>query len=113
MSQVWRPINTVYKHSLCIASAPSVPNSNLVIRPTRMSQESNESLRAKYSPRHQWYYKSFHQPDEVFVFKQFDKYGNAKVRKCAHTAFVDEEFENAKTRESIELRVFLFWPDSF
>lgn len=65
----------------------------------------------KYSPAHQWYYKFAQQPDEVFVFKQFDSYG--RVRACPHSAFKDDEFEDGEGRESIEVRAMLFWPDFY
>lgn len=111
-TQVWRPIKTVYKHPLAVASATSVPATDFVFRPGRVFQDVNESMLVKYNPKHKWYYKFAQQPDEVLVFKQYDNYG--KVRACPHTAFTDEEFEDGEMgRESIEVRVLLFWPGFF
>lgn len=64
----------------------------------------------KFSLKHKWYYKFAQQPDEVLVSKQFDNFGRG--RACPHTAFRDEEAEDGgETRESIEVRAMLFWPE--
>lgn len=59
---------------------------------------------------HQWYYKFAQAADEVLVFKQFDNFGLA--RACPHSAFIDEEYEDAEPRESIEVRAILIWPEA-
>lgn len=58
---------------------------------------------------HKWYYKFGQAADEVLVFKQWDNIGS--VRACPHSAFIDQEYEDADPRESIEVRAILLWPD--
>jgi hypothetical protein len=100
----------VYKHPFGIADASIVPSEDLVVRANRWGKEIRESMGIIPNPQHQWYYKFAQQPDEVLIFKQYDNHG--KARACPHSAFIDEEYEDAEPRESIELRAILLWPDS-
>jgi len=53
--------------------------------------------------------------NEVILFKQYDSDPSLKGRACFHTAFANNALRNAnpkpKARESIEARVFCFFPD--
>ncbi|KAF2397746.1 hypothetical protein EJ06DRAFT_135255 [Trichodelitschia bisporula] len=105
----WRPIKPVYKDPFGVADASTVPYQDLVIRPNRVFKDIRESMGLKPGKGHRWYYKFGQLPEDVLVFKGYDNHG--KARACAHTAFVDKEFEDGPARESIELRALLFWPD--
>ncbi|KAF1988840.1 hypothetical protein K402DRAFT_327789 [Aulographum hederae CBS 113979] len=105
----WRPIKPVYKHPFGVADASTVPHSDLVIRQNRWMKDIRESMGLVPNDAHRWYYKYGQGPDDVLIFKQFDNHG--KARACPHTAFVDDEFEDAAPRESIELRAILMWPE--
>jgi hypothetical protein len=44
------------------------------------------------------------------MFKIFDSKTDV-ARRVAHTSFVDEEFRGGEPRESIEIRVLVFYDD--
>ena len=49
--------------------------------------------------------------DEVLVFKQWDSDTTKKGRMCFHTSFFDENASPCASRESIETRCCVFFPD--
>jgi hypothetical protein len=61
-----------------------------------------------YSPNHRWWYFSNMRADEVLMFKFYDS-DHTVAWRTPHTAFHDPSFPNARTRESIELRVFAYF----
>ncbi|KAK0614537.1 hypothetical protein B0T14DRAFT_528654 [Immersiella caudata] len=105
---VWRPIKTILKDPLGVASAPSVPDSDLVgvplIYPTRMG----ETYTVRPNPNHKWYFKYAQRPDEVTLIKCFDTRDDV-ARRVPHSAFVDEAEEDKYPRESIEVRALVFY----
>jgi hypothetical protein len=60
---------------------------------------------------HQWYYLFEQTPAEVMLIKCFDSKTDGRARRVPHSAFVDEEFEGERARESIEVRALVFHPD--
>lgn len=114
---VWRPIRTIRRDPLGIASAHSVLDSELVpiklIYPRRVGETL--SVRPAGKERkdggHQWYYLFEQSPSEVTLIKCFDSKTDGRARRVPHSAFVDEEFKDADSRESIEVRALVFHPD--
>lgn len=72
----------------------------------------SHQLWARHADRHQWYYFSKMQKNEVLLFKQWDSDSTASVRTCFHSAFKDPHAENTTPpRESIEVRAIVFFPN--
>lgn len=109
--QVWRPIKTIYKDPLGVASAQSVPDSDLVgaalIYPTR----KGETYTVKPNPKHEWFYKYAQRPDEVTLIKCFDSKTDGRARRVPHSAFTNPEEEHKDGRESIEVRALVFYAE--
>jgi len=114
---VWRPIRTIRRDPLGVASADSVLDDELVpvklIYPHRVGETL--SVRPAGKERkdggHQWYYLFEQAPDEVTLIKCFDSKTDGRARRVPHSAFVDEEFREGVSRESIEVRALVFHPD--
>lgn len=60
---------------------------------------------------HRWFYLFEQSPKEVMLIKCFDSKTDGRARRVPHSAFVDEAFEDAEARESIEIRALVFHPD--
>jgi hypothetical protein len=114
---VWRPIKTILKDPLAVADANSVLDSELVVIPLISPTRSGEtySVRPPTEGRtdggHRWHYLFKQAPDEVTLIKCFDSKEDGRARRVPHSAFIDEEWENEETRESIEVRTLVFHPD--
>ncbi len=114
---VWRPIKTILKDPLGVASAPTVDDSELV--PIKLIYPHREgetlSVRPANADRtdggHQWHYLFKQTPGEVMLIKCFDSKTDGRARRVPHSAFIDEEFEGESPRESIEIRALVFHPD--
>lgn len=61
-----------------------------------------------FNPNHRWWYFSNMTRDEVLLVKFHDS-DPTKALRCAHTAFRDPTFPNAKERQSIEFRTVAFF----
>lgn len=114
---IWRPIKTIRKDPLGIASAPSVHDDELVpiklIYPHRVGETLSvrPARKERTDGGHRWYYLFEQNPGEVMFIKCFDSKVDGRARRVPHSAFVDEEFEGAEARESIEVRALVFHPD--
>ncbi|KAF2431428.1 hypothetical protein EJ08DRAFT_670030 [Tothia fuscella] len=107
---VWRPIKTIYKDPLAVASAPSVPESDLVPVGLHYPNRKGETYTVKPNAAHKWFFKYGQRPDEVTLIKCFDSIDDGSVaRRVPHTAFVNEAEENKPDRESIEVRTLVFY----
>jgi hypothetical protein len=60
-----------------------------------------------YDDGQKWYYYSDLQDDEIMVFKLYDS-ENEKTGRCPHAAFKNDK-ENAKPRESVEIRSIVYF----
>jgi len=107
---VWRPIKTIFKDPLAIASAPSVPDTDLVGAALIYPNRRGETYAVKPNPRHKWYFKYAQRPDEVTLIKCFDSRKDV-ARRVPHTSFVDSAEEGKEERESIEVRALVFYAD--
>jgi len=109
---VWRPIKTIYKDPLGVASAPSVPDSDLVGAALIYPNRKGETYTVKPNPAHKWFFKYAQRPDEVTLIKCFDSIDDGSVaRRVPHTAFVNPAEEDKDARESIEVRALVFYAE--
>lgn len=108
---VWRPIKTIYRDPLAVTDAMTVQDDELV--PIRVVFKDREGERyvVRGSDQHKWYYLSQQTPNEVMLIKCFDSKTDGRARRTPHSAFVCEEHIHRETRESIEVRAFVFHPE--
>jgi hypothetical protein len=106
---LWRPINhPVYDAPLAVADAATVPFSDLVPSDLVYPDRVGETYNVTFNPDHRWYYVKEQTPDEVLFLKCYDSRTDV-ARFAPHTAFlVPDAPADAPTRESIELRTFVF-----
>ena len=109
--QVWRPIrHPVETHPLAIADARSISPDNLVISERRFPDRVGQTYAITHDPKHKWFWFPRQRREEAIVFKVFDSLKDGRARWTAHTAFDDPTTpENARPRESIEIRTLAFF----
>jgi len=110
---VWRPIDgPVEECPLAVSDFRSLDfNRDLVPVAVRYPEPEKvgEIFGVKYSERIEFYYKSLMDIDEVILIKCFETKTDGRARLSAHAAFVDPTSpENARPRESIEVRALVF-----
>ena len=105
---VWRPINgAVESFPLAFADSASVPDEALVGIEHRYPDRTGETAAVKHTEGQRWHYWSGMEDNERLLLECFDS-ENSKGR-VPHTAFVDPRSgEDAKPRESIEVRALVF-----
>nr|ANM86433.1 hypothetical protein [Cladonia uncialis subsp. uncialis]AUW31030.1 hypothetical protein [Cladonia uncialis subsp. uncialis] len=108
---VWRPIKQIFKDPLTVAEAHSVPESDLLPRGLIYPDRRGETLTVRPNKGHKWRYLHGQTPEEVLLIKCFDSKVDGRARRVPHTAFVNEEYKDADTRESIEIRALVFHED--
>lgn len=109
---VWRPIKTIYKDPLAVASAHSVPDSDLVGAALIYPNRKGETYAVKPNPAHKWFFKYAQRPDEVTLIKCFDSWTKEGLaRRVPHTAFTNPSEEDKYSRESIEVRALVFYEE--
>ena len=108
---VWRSINGIVEdHPLAFADYRSVDWENDLVPVTlRYKDREGETFSVKYDPNLKFYYKSRIDSDEVYLIKCFETKLDGRARLTPHTAFTDPNTpDNAKPRESIEVRALVF-----
>jgi hypothetical protein len=108
---VWRPINGVVEDNpLAVADYRTVDwDHDLISVALKYEHRDGETFSVKYSPKHRFYYKSKIDSDEVILIKCFETKLDGRARLTPHTAFTDPNTpDNAKPRESIEVRALVF-----
>jgi hypothetical protein len=108
ITNTWRPIKTVHRDPFGVATADSVPDSDLVPFRIVYPERELETIQVKPSDGHKWHYLYEQNPDEVLAFKIYDSKTDV-ARRVVHSAFVDEEFKDKEPRESIEVRALVFY----
>ena len=108
---VWRPlVDPVENFPLSLCDVRSIDSSDMVDAERRAANHIGEISLATYNPNHRWYYFSEMRPDEVLLFKTFDSIHEGKTLCSIHTAIdLPDAPANAKPRESIESRAFVFY----
>ncbi len=109
--QVWRPIrHPVESLPLAICDARSVSPDNFIISERRYPNRVGQTYAISYNPAHTWYWFPRMRREEAIVFKVYDSLKDGRARWTAHTAFDDPTSpENARSRESIEIRTLAFF----
>jgi hypothetical protein len=108
---VWRPINGVVEdHPLALADYGTVDwDEDLVPVALKYRERDGETFGVKYSDNLRFYYKSGIDSDEVYLIKCYENKLDGRARLTPHTAFTDPNTpDNAKQRESIEVRALVF-----
>lgn len=92
--------------------ASSCPRSDLLAYDIVYPDRVGGNYVIKNNPEHRIYYLHHQTPDEALVFKQYDS-DASKVQYAPHAAFDNPNAskEPFKPRESIELRLFVFYED--
>lgn len=105
---VWRPLKTIKRDPLAVCDWASVtPAKDMV--PLRFVTPGgwNELAKWRSSEAHKWYYLSAQTPEEPLLFLQWDSEAPTG-KNVPHTAFVDGEYADGPTRESIEIKMVAF-----
>jgi hypothetical protein len=110
---VWRPIRgPVESFPLAVCDARSIKPQDFVPSDLVYRDKIGETYRFKYNPNHRWFYFPHLQRNEVILLKCYDSKEDGRARFTAHTAFADPSSRpDAPARESIEVRVLIFWPE--
>jgi hypothetical protein len=107
---VWRPLKQIRKDPLAVSDWTSIDSEADLVKQRLISPQGwNELAKANFNPRHIWYYLSGQKPDEPLLFMQFDSKAKDGMN-LPHTAFVDPQFIDCNPRESIEIKMFAFFP---
>ena len=108
MTQLWRPIKTIYKDPLALADASTVRDSDLVAASIIYPKRRAESWTIKPNPAHRWYFKYAQQPDEIVLIKCYDS-EETVARRVPHCAVEDPQHVDEECRESVEVRCLVFY----
>ncbi|KAH8804389.1 hypothetical protein F5884DRAFT_678314 [Xylogone sp. PMI_703] len=108
----WKPLKTVQRDPLAIATGPSCPDEDLVeltrYRPDGSLSESRYSV--LYDQRHKWYWVPMQKPDEMLLFNQYsDDPNRTTADRVAHCGFTLPGAENKEIRESVEVRALVIY----
>lgn len=111
---VWRPLKTIRRDPLAVCDWKSVDYKQDWIANRMILPHGWHELGAvKHSAQHQWYHLHEQKPSEPLIFVQYDSKHAAHGGMCvAHSAFVDPAFADAEPRESMEIKMFAFVPES-
>lgn len=108
---VWRPlVDPVEDYPLALCDARTLKPTDLVDTERRARDHTGEIQLALHNPAQRWYYYPDMRPDEVLLFKTFDSIdGGARPYSIHSGVRLPNAPINAKPRESIETRVFVFY----
>jgi hypothetical protein len=121
---IWRPIKKIHRDPLALCDSRSIRDEDLAIVHSTLPKkgigksyydsvskgDGFETLELRAHPDHQWWYVESLTPEEALVFKIFDSKKSVRGRS-AHTSFVDPRTTGMETRESMEMRSFVFYED--
>jgi hypothetical protein len=116
----WRSMSgTLEQWPLTVCDARTIDGSKLTqtrreapVRPDPSFEYNrpSETRHAIFDPSHQWYWFPSMTSDEVLLFKNYDTRTDGTARYALHSAFEDPNTPpNAKPRETIETRAFVFY----
>jgi hypothetical protein len=119
---IWRPLRTVKRDPLAVADYRSVDEEDyvpLAVKyprlglPGKSETYDSESIMAKYSEGHKWYWIDSQTAEEIWVVKFFDsddeKAGSIASGGAFHSSVHLPGTENEEPRESLECRVTCIW----
>jgi len=109
---VWRPLfGPVEDAPLAVCDARSVAPRDLIACDLVFRDRRGETYALAYSPQQRWYYYPRMRRGEVLLLKCYDSREDV-ARFSPHTAFDDPATpQDARPRESIELRCFVAFDD--
>ena len=110
---VWRPlVDPVEDYPLALCDARSLKAEDLITTERRAPNHTGEIQLAVHDNQQRWFYFSEMRPHEVLLFKTFDSV-NGGTQPCSiHSAIrLPDAPADARPRESIESRVFVFYSD--
>jgi hypothetical protein len=110
---VWRPIRgPVESTPLALCDARSIDAQDFVPVDMIYPDKVGETYGFTYNPNHRWFYFPRLEGNEVILLKCYDSKEDGRARFTPHSAFDDPTSPpHAATRESIEVRALVFWPD--
>ncbi len=108
---IWRPlVDPVEDFPLALCDLRSLETKDLVDTERRAPNHTGEIQLALHDPRQRWYYYPQMRPPEVLLFKTFDSIDGGLLPCSIHSAIrLPDAPSNAKPRESIETRAFVFY----
>lgn len=109
---IWRSSNgkPVETAPMALCDARSVAVADLITVERHSKGRIGEVQQVVQNDDHRWFYFPRMQPDEALLIKTFDSAEDGRARFSVHTAFEDPNAPaNARPRESIESRAFLFF----
>jgi hypothetical protein len=110
---VWRPIRgPLLRAPLAVADARSIAEGDLQATDLVYPDRVGEIFELAYGPQHGWYYVPAMTTGEALLIKSYDSARDGRARFTPHTAFDDPTMPaDAPPRESIEVRVLVFFED--
>jgi hypothetical protein len=105
---MWRPISGPLRDApLAICDSSSIAPHQLIPVDLLYPERRGEIYYLTYDPNQRWYYAPDMQPDEAWLFKNYDSATVGTARFAAHSAFQDPTLRShIPARESIEVRAF-------
>ncbi|MCH8916537.1 MAG: methyltransferase [Alphaproteobacteria bacterium] len=108
---VWRPMfGPLESKPLALLDARSIAPDDLIATERRSKDRIGEVQHVTFNPDHRWYYFPRQLLNETVLIKCYDSELDGRARFAAHTAIDDPNTPaNARPRESIEARTFVFF----
>ena len=109
---LWRPIKgPVLESPLTLCDAQSLAEENLIASDLKYPDRTGETYSITYNPNQRYYYFPKMQAGEAVLIRCFDSAQQGAARFSAHTGFDDSTSPpNAPPRESLEVRMLVFYP---
>jgi len=110
---LWRPIlqEPLRDAPLAVCDSRTVASDDLVPSDLVYRDRVGETYSVKFNPAHIWYYVPEMRRSEALLLKIADTKTDIAARFMPHTSFTDPTTpEDARPRESIELRTLVFHP---
>lgn len=102
----WQPFDfRVAKNPLCVLDARTIDAGDVIEYLYTANQKDFRSSMPIWNPKHQFYYVSHMNTDEIFLVKQLET-RDVRAKYCPHTSFDDPNSPpDAPPRRSIEVRM--------
>lgn len=110
VANLWRPCKTVLRDPLGVCAWSSVDQADIFTDRREGPKGIMEFALPVFNERHEWHYLSEQRPDEPLLFKQLDSHKDESIT-LLHSAFVDPKYKNYPPRESIEVKMVLFFDE--
>ena len=108
---IWRPlVDPVEDFPLALCDARSLKSEDLITTERRAPNHVGEIQLAVHDTGHRWFYYPEMRPPEVLLFKTFDSVDGGVTPCSIHSAIrIPDAPVDARPRESVESRVFVFY----